>query len=456
MTLGVPRVKEVIHAVQNPKAPTMDVYLDDIDTSKLELVAGEDREQKIVEMRMKNVLEMKMNLQGTKIKHIIVSDETNVFNEKDTLIPPFSTKFEDDRWWVRLFYTVMFNGAIDPSVFSHNIIRLVLDEKKLQKRGLTVNSVANHLRRLLGDEMLVLHSDINSSKPTIRLRIIYDKPPNDDDDRVDEAKFMKQYLRQHLKEFILCGAPNIENSFIEKNEKKWYNPDTKEVSTKTEWYIVTEGTDLKRVLNWNGVDHTRTVSNNPMEIMDVLGIEATRQSIILEIQKVMKFYGIAVNYRHLSLLADTMTGRGSIMAINRHGINRTDASPLKKCTFEETVDMLLDAGKDYIYDDLKAVSSNIIVGNLARLGTGMFSLKWDGDNRKQSTPRRGISKLDKIRHENRKQRRKTSTASPVRENLFNGRDSMAISEDIEDDFSALMKPVVEMNTTGLFGGMDGW
>lgn len=31
------------------------------------------------------------------------------------------------------------------------------------------------------------------------------------------------------------------------------------------------------------------------------------------------------------------------MAITRHGINRTDASPLAQCSFEETVDILLRA-----------------------------------------------------------------------------------------------------------------
>eukprot|EP00878_Enallax_costatus_P047318 GHUV01057835.1.p1 GENE.GHUV01057835.1~~GHUV01057835.1.p1 ORF type:complete len:112 (-),score=20.20 GHUV01057835.1:103-438(-) len=38
-----------------------------------------------------------------------------------------------------------------------------------------------------------------------------------------------------------------------------------------------------------------------------------------------------------------MTCRGHLMAITRHGINRTDASPLAQCSFEETVDILLRA-----------------------------------------------------------------------------------------------------------------
>jgi DNA-directed RNA polymerase II subunit RPB1 len=428
-------VKEIIHAVQNPKAPTMNVYLDSdisIDPDK--------------------VLEMKMNIQGTKIKDVIISDETTVFYERDTLIPPFKTQFTEDKPWVRLFYTVMFNGAIDPSILSHYVIRLVLDQNKLQKRGLTVNSIANHLNQLLGEEMLILNSDVNYSKAVIRMRLIYDKPPTNDDDRNIEAKFLKQYLRQHLKEFVLCGAPNIENSFIESNNRRTYNSETNEIEANHEWYLLTEGTDLKKILNWTGVDHTRTISNNPSEILEVLGIEATRQSIIFEIERVMKFYGIQVNYRNLSLLADTMTGRGGIMAINRHGINRTDASPLKKCTFEETVDMLLDAGKDAVYDDLNAVSSNIIVGKLARLGTGMFGLKWDNEaNRKYSTPRSAISRYKKIQHEQRKERRRTSAVSPARENYFEdpGAITLPANTEMADAFANFN--VKDVDTSNLFG-----
>lgn len=433
VTLGVPRVKEIIHAVQKLKAPTMSVYLEPEVSNSTE-----------------KVWEMKMNIQGTKIKDVIVAKESGVFYEKDTLIQPFPTQFPEDEPWVRLFYTVMFNGAT--TIFSHNIIRLVFDKTKLQKRGLTINSISNHLTQLIGDEMLILNSDVNYSKPVIRMRLIYES--SSVDDRKSEAKFLKQYFRQHLKEFVLCGAPDITNCFVETKNVDKYNEETKEIETTQERYLLTEGSDLKKVLNWTGVDYTRTISNNPTEILEVLGVEAARQSIIYEIEKVMEFYGIRVNYRNLSLLADTMTGKGSIMSINRHGINRTDASPLKKCTFEETVDMLLDAGKDAIYDDLNAVSSNIIVGKLARLGTGMFKLEWDNEaNRKFSTPRGSISKWKKIQHEQRKNRRKTSALSPVRENVFGESNFERVPSlsNIEDPFGALKNmDINNVDTSSLF------
>jgi len=50
-----------------------------------------------------------------------------------------------------------------------------------------------------------------------------------------------------------------------------------------------------------------------------------------------------------------MTCRGHLMAITRHGINRTDASPLAQCSFEETVDILLRAAM-YAEKDRMTVS----------------------------------------------------------------------------------------------------
>ena len=52
---------------------------------------------------------------------------------------------------------------------------------------------------------------------------------------------------------------------------------------------------------------------------------------------VISFDGSYVNYRHLSLLCDSMTAKGHLMAITRHGINRQETGALARCSFEETV-----------------------------------------------------------------------------------------------------------------------
>lgn len=97
-----------------------------------------------------------------------------------------------------------------------------------------------------------------------------------------------------------------------------------------EWLLETDGTSLLQVLSERDVDSIRTYSNDICEIFQVLGIEAVRKSIEKEMNVVLQFYGLYVNYRHLALLCDVMTAKGHLMAITRHGINRQDVGPLMR------------------------------------------------------------------------------------------------------------------------------
>ena len=141
--------------------------------------------------------------------------------------------------------------------------------------------------------------------------------------------------------------------------------------------IETDGVGLSKIFPVDMVDYRKTISNDIIEIKDTLGIEASRQSLINEFRNVLNFYGIYVNYRHLSTLCDVMTQKGKLTSITRHGINRLDTGPLRKCSFEETVEILFEAGLHSEEDPLKGVTENIMIGNLAPLGTGCFDIKID-------------------------------------------------------------------------------
>jgi hypothetical protein len=62
------------------------------------------------------------------------------------------------------------------------------------------------------------------------------------------------------------------------------------------------------------------------------------------------------------------------MSVTRHGINRRESGPLSKCSFEETVEVLHDAGRYSQKDPLQGVTEAIIVGKRPPVGTGKFGL----------------------------------------------------------------------------------
>lgn len=85
------------------------------------------------------------------------------------------------------------------------------------------------------------------------------------------------------------------------------------------WDLDTDGSNLQGVFEVEEVDFAGTVSNNALEVFEVLGIEAARQSLFNELRLVISFDGAYVNYRHMAMLVDVMTYRGHLMSITRTG-----------------------------------------------------------------------------------------------------------------------------------------
>ncbi len=146
-----------------------------------------------------------------------------------------------------------------------------------------------------------------------------------------------------------------------------------------EWVIKTEGTNLQGVTQIDGVDDTRSVSNHIHEIEKLYGIEAARQTIILESQKVLEQQGLDVDLRHLLILSDLMCYSGSIQSIGRHGISGSKSSVFARAAFEVTVNQLLDAGLYGEEERLLGIPENVIVGQISPIGTGRVNVMFDLD-----------------------------------------------------------------------------
>lgn len=160
---------------------------------------------------------------------------------------------------------------------------------------------------------------------------------------------------------ILKGIKGIKRVVIRKEESG-------------EYVLYTEGSTLKEVLDIDGVDATRTRTNNVNEIYEVMGIEAARAALIHEATETLKEQGLNVDVRHIMLVADIMTVDGDVKPIGRHGISGEKASVLARAAFEVTVSHLLDSGMGGDVDELRGVTENVIVGQPIRLGTGNVKL----------------------------------------------------------------------------------
>jgi DNA-directed RNA polymerase subunit A" len=173
-------------------------------------------------------------------------------------------------------------------------------------------------------------------------------------------------LVEQLREIVFKGIEDITRVVIRKEQ----------LDDGEEFVLYTEGSAFGDVMEIEGVDASRTTTNNIHEIHKNLGIEAARESIIEETMNTLEEQGLDdVNVRHLMLVADIMTNNGEIESIGRHGISGSKESVLARAAFEVTVNHLLDAAIHGEVDDLNGVTENVIVGKPIKLGTGDVDLR---------------------------------------------------------------------------------
>lgn len=81
--------------------------------------------------------------------------------------------------------------------------------------------------------------------------------------------------------------------------------------------LLVEGYGFQRCMITEGVIGEQTTSNHVIEVAQVLGIEAARQTIINEVQYTMQSHGMVIDPRHVMLLGDVMTYKvGAVLPAN--------------------------------------------------------------------------------------------------------------------------------------------
>lgn len=142
-----------------------------------------------------------------------------------------------------------------------------------------------------------------------------------------------------------------------------------------EHMLNTEGINLHEMFTYSdSLNLKRLYTNDVHAMANTYGIEAALKVVQKEIKDVFAVYGIEVDPRHLSLVADYMCFEGTYRALNRYGI-QSSSSPLQQMTFETSYKFLKDATLAGAKDELKSPSACLVVGKVVKGGTGLFDLK---------------------------------------------------------------------------------
>mmetsp|Transcript_19250 Transcript_19250/g.32795 ORF Transcript_19250/g.32795 Transcript_19250/m.32795 type:complete len:564 (+) Transcript_19250:248-1939(+) len=364
VTLGVPRLKEIINVATTLKTPSLRIFLKD-----------EFLESKTEVMNVGNEIEY------TTLSQIIANSA--IYYDPD----PTTTIIEADRMLVE-------NDAEEQrelgneaklEMLSPWLIRFEIDANKMRGKGLSLEKIENKLLDKLGDEdgsiNIIRNLDAElREKMVFRIRI---QGLEGEGDMATTPMRLREAESAILNELPLKGIKQITKYswaqlITSQEDDIIVDKQTGKITGRSKHYIIeTDGVELKGVMCHQKVNHKTIISNSVREILTVLGVEAARNSLLRELRFVLGAYNIYVNYRHLSTLCDIMTNKGTLTAITRHGINRIDSGALRKCSFEETVEILLESSMHGEVDPLSGVTENIIMGQLAPYGTGSFDIMID-------------------------------------------------------------------------------
>lgn len=369
VTLGVPRLEEIINVVSNISTPTMTLRL-----------RRDLRQNKEEAERIQNALGL------TTLNTILASAE--IYYDPD----PASTVVSQDAVLVKNFFDT---EDLDPQTLSPWMLRLALNKQMVVAKKVSPQVVAEKIKALIPDMLSTIASNDNDNSPVIQIRLLREVEKSDSEVIAGDEllKSVLNILQTHL---VLFGTPGIDTVYISDETINELEEDEEDESHLTpeerkrkhqyemngrmmnrEWVLLTDGTNLRGAMMEESLDFTKMYTNDIKEIFEVLGIEAARRALMKEIRTVISFDGSYVNHRHLSILCDVMTYKGFLMPITRNGINRIDASPLQKASYEETQEVFMEAAVFGEKDRLLGVSENVMTGQFLPTGTGVFDVYLD-------------------------------------------------------------------------------
>jgi DNA-directed RNA polymerase subunit A" len=167
-------------------------------------------------------------------------------------------------------------------------------------------------------------------------------------------------LKEKLKECIISGVSGIKQILIVKREKNYI--------------ILTAGSNLKDISEVKGVNIEKTTTNNIHETEELFGIEVARNVIINEIKKVINSQGLDIDERHVKMVADAMTYKGSVKGATRLGIISEKTSILARASFETPIKHFANATIKGSKDELASIIENIMLNQPVPIGTGLPGL----------------------------------------------------------------------------------
>ena len=343
LTGGLARMNELMNATSNTKTPSLTIYFN-----------------KSVEQTLENIRKIAF----TKLMWVELDDVVKSHSIDH------QPNIQADAWYSSFNLFV----SREHLQYKHRL-RLNLDVEKMWRHQLSMKHIIAQINKQvdvagsiafayshesMGIMDLWVNDNVTGFTQVLNLK---------DSSRIAASVPNDKKMYFFISKVVLPNILGVQLSGVEGIKECYYT------EIKREWRIDTKGGVLKKLLLVEAVDPYRSRSNDMHEILQIYGIEATKQFLRDEFSALIK--PDKVNPRHLELLIDCMTYTGGIQRVTRNGIDRKQVGTKAKASFEQPVDNFLISASMGEQDPLQGVSASITVGKRSHIGTGFMQLLYD-------------------------------------------------------------------------------
>jgi DNA-directed RNA polymerase subunit A" len=273
---------------------------------------------------------------------LLLTTETRTF-ERATMAPPT---------WLAAHELLC--GPIHES--RTHVVQFFLSKNSLVHRSVTPSMIADRVHGVFNGMLHCAVGPMVEARADVLMLVFFDWRVCGDASLV--AQYVREAIVPSMDILLISGCRHIKDLYPMR------------LFETGEWYCETLGANFQAVMLIDGVDPLRTSSSNIWDIHNMLGVEATRQFLIDDLNTMFNAGGkddLAIV--HIMLLVDQMTHNGSIIPVSRIGIPR-EVGPLAKAAFEEALHNILRGGVNNELDLLRSVPSCVVTGKPLTCGTG--------------------------------------------------------------------------------------
>jgi DNA-directed RNA polymerase II subunit RPB1 len=247
-------------------------------------------------------------------------------------------------------------------------IRLEFNKEKLIEKNMKFESICYKLKELF-PYLFIVNTAENADTIFIRIYIrnLHFKKSSE-----ININTIENFITDSLLVSILRGIDNIYSTNTNNKIARTIIKEDDSIEKNNEFIINTDGTNLEEIFQNSYLDPYLSQSDSILEIYELLGVEAARNKIIIELMNMMP----AADNKHYMMYADAMTYTGQISAIDKSGIEERESNNiLLNLAFSHPIQGLENAAINSLESTCSSgLSAPLMIGQMPKFGSSYNSI----------------------------------------------------------------------------------